>query len=245
MDAPNVQIELMGQRYDPQEMPVIFYGQQQQIAYVVNAKAACTLSLNFLFFCNHGYSYFDFTRVHDSNFGFFRLGPEFRADMIKAFNDLAPETFTIVRDPLQRFLSGYISKVVTTYDEKYHQLRDLVTSLHGVDLSPEADLAKSCLAFARLIGGQKDTRQIDRHFRPQYLNLGFDGRFRVDTVLHLEDREALLTYFSKWIGREKAEWFLSQKLGETPGFPKENFMSDELVDVVRKVYARDYELIYG
>jgi hypothetical protein len=50
MDEPNVQIELMGQRYDPQEMPVIFYGRHQQIAYVVNAKAACTLSLNFLFF---------------------------------------------------------------------------------------------------------------------------------------------------------------------------------------------------
>ena len=84
-----------------------------------------------------------------------------------------------MRDPLQRFISAFVSKLVSRADENYHQFRDLVTSLHGVDLSPDANLAHSCLVFARLIGAQRDVKQIDRHFRPQYLNLGLDGPFRV------------------------------------------------------------------
>jgi hypothetical protein len=243
MDTAYAPIELKGRQYQPQDLPVIYFGRLQPLAYVINAKAACTLALNFLFFCNHGYPYFDPNRVHDSNFGFVRLGPDFAADRVNAFNQLKPETFSIVRDPLQRFLSAFISKLVFTGDENYHQFRDLVTSLHGVDLSADADLAQSCLAFARLIAAQQDVGQVDRHFRPQYVNLGLDGPFRIDTILHLEDRDGLRAYFSKWAGAEKADRFLTQKFNEMPGYVKDDLLSDELVDVVRKVYARDYELL--
>ncbi len=90
-----------------------------------------------------------------------------------------------MRDPLQRFLSGFVSKIFSRYDANYAELRDLLTSVHGVDPSPDADQAKSCLAFARVLGAQIDVNAIDRHFRPQHLNLASDGRFQVNTVLRL------------------------------------------------------------
>lgn len=245
MLGTNTQIELNGVNYESDELPVVFFGRQKRLAYVLNAKAACTLALNFLFFSNHGYAYLDPPHIHDSRFGFIRLGPEFAADKVMAFNDLAPETFSIVREPLQRFISGFISKVVSKDDPQYRDFRDLVTSVHGVDLSADADPAQSCLAFAKLIDAQKDTKQIDRHFRPQYLNLGIDGRFRANTVLHLEDHGTVLAFFSRWTNPEKAGWLLSQQLGATPGYSKDKFMSDELIKVVRKIYARDYELFYN
>jgi hypothetical protein len=243
MATADTQIQLNGVRYEPHEIPVVFFGQQKRLAYVHNATAACTLALHFLFFSNHGYMYFDHGQIHFSKFALIRLGPEFLPNNVKAFNDLAPETFSIVREPLQRFISGFISKIFSKHDPNYHELRDLITSVHGIDLSAEADPALSCLAFAKLIDAQKEVKQIDRHFRPQYLNLGIDGRFRVDTVLRLEDQGAVLAFFSKWIG-EKAQWFFSQQIGATPGYMKDQFMYDELINLVHKIYARDYEFFY-
>lgn len=245
MAIADTQIRLNGISYQPHEIPVVFFGRQKRLAYVHNAKAACTLALNFLFFSNHGYAYVEPAQIHASRFAFVRLGPEFGADIVKAFNDLAPETFSIVRDPLQRFISAFISKIFSKDDANYIEFRDLVTSVHGVDLSADADPARSCLTFAKLFDGQKDPKQIDRHFRPQYLNLAADGRFRADTVLRLEDREALLAFFSKWVGPEKAQWLFSQQIGAVQGYSKDKFISDELINLVRKIYAKDYELFYS
>jgi len=245
MTTAGTQIPLNGLAYEPHEIPVIFFGQQKRLAYVHNAKAACTFALNFLFFSNHGYMYIDPDQIHASRFAFIRLGPEFGADKVNAFNVLAPETFSIVREPLQRFISGFISKIFSKYDPKYFELRDLVTSAHGVDLSAEADPAQSCLAFAKLIDAQKDAKQVERHFRPQYLNLEMDGRFQTNTVLRLEDRAAVVAFLSKWTNPEKAQWLLSQQFGAMPEYSKDKFMSDELISLVHKIYARDYELFYS
>ncbi|HVZ54432.1 MAG TPA: sulfotransferase family 2 domain-containing protein [Pseudolabrys sp.] len=238
-------IRLNGVDYAAHELPVIVFGLKQRLAYVHNAKAACTSALNFLFQTNHGYMYLDPPAIHASKFAFIQLGPDSGPEPVKAFNDLAPETFSFVRDPLQRLISAFISKILTRHDPNYRELRDRVTSLHGIDLSAQADPARSCLAFAKLVAVQEDPKQIDRHFRPQYLNLGFDGRFRVNTILRLEERDAVRDFTAKWIGADKAQWLLAQKFGATPDYAKDDLVSDELVDLVRKVYARDYELFYG
>jgi hypothetical protein len=238
-------VRLNGVDYSPHELPVVFFGLKAPLAYVHNAKGACTSALNFLFHANHGYMYVDPPAIHVSNFAFVRLGPDFPPDRVKAFNDRAPETFSFVRDPLQRFVSAFISKIFSQGDQNYREMRDLVTSVHGIDLSAQANPARSCLAFAKLIAAQADVKQIDRHFRPQFLNLGCDGRFRVGKILRLEERDAMLAFIANWIGRDKAQWFLEQKFGAAPAFSKRDFISDELVDVVRSTYARDYELFYG
>ena len=229
-----------------QALPLIFFGRQKPLAYVVNPKAASTASHNFIFYVNHGYRYFDAFRLWDSRVATMRIGgAELLPDVLDQFLELNPECFSIVRDPLRRFISAFLSKVFTTDDPSYHTFREALTSLCGLDLSPEADPARSCLAFAQWISAQERPQDLDPHFRPQHFNLAIGSRFKVDTILRLEDQDMLHAYFAKWIGEEKAKWFLSLRFNEQTRYKASDCVSDELKSLVRKIYAKDYELFYG
>ena len=234
-----------GKIYESQELPTIYFGRNRPLSYVLNPKAACTLALNFVFYVNHNYRYFDHFRIHGSELALLKLrGPELDAQALSIYYRLSPKSFTIVRDPLQRFVSAFLGKIFTDDDPDYYLPRDYLTSVYDIDLSPEADPAQSCLAFAKWLAMQPDPRQFDRHFKPQYLNLMVDSRFTVDTILRLEDRDALLAFFTRWIGAEKAKWFLSFRFNEQTKYKSDEVITDELEDIVRKIYARDYELFY-
>jgi hypothetical protein len=233
-------------RYAAQELPTVYFGRTVPLTYVLNPKAACTLAMNFLFLANHGYRYFDPIQIHYARAALLRIdGPKTDTRIVDAFHRLAPESFSIVRDPLNRFISGFLSKVFSEDDPLYRPYRDILTSLYDIDLRPEADPNRSCLAFARWLASQSDLGAIDRHFRPQWINLRMQGAYKVDTILRLEDRFALLAYFSKWIGADKAQWFLSLRFNEHRTHAKEDVLSDELTALVREIYAEDYRLFYS
>ena len=40
------------------------------------------------------------------------------------------------------------------------------------------------------------------------------SRFKVDTIIRLEDQDALLAFYAKWVGEEKAKWFLDFRFNE-------------------------------
>jgi hypothetical protein len=230
--------------YESQELPTIYFGPHRPLSYVLNPKAACTLALHFLFYLNHNYRYFDLSRIHFSRLALFRLqGSELDPRVLQAFYRLSPERFTFVRDPLRRFVSAFHEKLFLGGDPGYIEFRDLLTSVHNIDLSPEADRAKSCLAFAKWISSHQDKGAIDRHFRPQHLNLTMDSRFSIDTILRLDDREVVLQFFTKWIGSEKAAWFLSLQFN-VQEYSLNDYVTDELQDVIRAIYADDYRYFF-
>lgn len=235
-----------GKVYEFQPLPLIFFGRKKPLAYIVNPKAASTASHNFIFYANHGYRYFDAYRLWDSRVATLRIGgTEFLPEVLDLFLDLKPECFSIVRDPLRRFISAFLSKVFTTDDPTYHAFREALTSLGDLDLSPEADPASSCLQFAHWVAGQERIHDLDAHFRPQHFNLAIGSRFNVDTILRLEERDVLHAYFAKWIGEDKSRWFLSLGFNEQTRYKASDCMSDELKSLVGKIYAKDYELFYS
>ncbi len=239
-------LQIKGENLESGELPTIFFGPKKPLSYILNPKSACTLALNFMFYLNHGYRYFDPIQIHYSQSALLRLGgSDFDPRVVFAFNRLSPESFTFVRDPLQRFVSGFLSKVFSDDDPLYLPYRDMLTSLHDVDLSPEADPAKSCLSFARWLASQEDQNQIDPHFRPQHLNLKIGGRFAIDTIIRLDDRSAVTALFTRWLGAEKASWLLSFRFNEHTKHSKDQIVTDELKGLVRKIYALDYDLFYG
>lgn len=199
-----------------------------------------------MFFANHNYRYLNDWQIHSSQIALHRLkGPEIDPGTLKTFLRLSPESFSIVRDPLKRFVSGFSNKILIGDDPVFVPYRDMITSIHGIDLSPEANPAESCLAFAKLIASHDDQSLIEAHFRPQHLNLAVGSRFTVDTILRLEDREALLAFFSKWIGAEKAKWFLTLQFNvQKYKYAPHEMITDELKELVRKIYAQDYALFY-
>jgi len=234
-----------GKVYESQELPRILFGPHRPLSYVLNPKAACTLALHFLFYANHNYRYFDVSRIHFSTTALFRLeGPDLDPGLLDAYFRLAPERFTFVRDPLRRFVSGFHEKILVGGDPGYLQFRDELTSLYGVDLSPEANPAQSCLAFAKWLASNVDLKRFDPHFRPQHVNLMVGSRFTIDTILRLEDRDAVFAFFSKWIGSEKAKWFLSLKFN-VQTYSIDEYVTDELKALVRAIYADDYRIFYA
>jgi len=234
-----------GKIYETQVLPALFFGAKAPLAYVGNPKVASTLALNFLFYLNHNYCYFDPINIYHSPLAVLRLeAPDLDPRAVKAYFNLERETFTFVRDPLRRFVSGFLNKIFTDAAPRYLHYRDKLTCLHGIDLSPQADPRQSCLAFARWIRSQ-DEKSIDPHFRPQHLNLAIDSRFSIDTVLRLEDRASMVDYFTRWIGAEKAEWFLSLRFNESVKQSHDDVTSDELEELIRVIYARDYKLFYA
>lgn len=233
-----------GKVYESQELPTILFGPHRPLSYVLNPKAACTLALHFLFYVNHNYRYFDIAQIHFSRTALFRLqGAELDARVLDGYYRLSPASFSIVRDPLRRFVSAFYEKILIGGDPGYNALRDALTSLHNVDLSPEADRAQSCLSFAKWIASQKNPESIDPHFRPQHINLRMGGRFAIDTILRLEDRDTLAAFFTKWIGEEKAKWFLTLQFN-VQKYTMDEFITDELKDVVLRFYAQDYKYFY-
>jgi Sulfotransferase family len=244
--------------YDFQPMPTIFFGHQKPFAYVLNPRVGSTLTLNFIFYVNHGYRYFNPYKIYHAPTAMLGVtGPELNPEYLRLYLRLKPETFSIVRDPLKRFVSAFVSKIFIDGDPIFFELRDSLTSLHGIDLSDEADPAQSCLTFAKWIATREDPQLIDSHFRPQHLNLAMGSRFTVDTIIRLEDRDALLAYYAKWAGEEKAKWFLNFRFNdqiellrnfrsnEQAKLEPDDFLSDELAALVRQIYAKDYELFYG
>jgi hypothetical protein len=234
-----------GKSYEPQILPTIFFGRTQPVSYVLNAKVMSTLAMNFIFFVNHNYRYFDPPEIYHSQHALARIeGSELDPRVLKACFALSPESFSIVRNPLRRFISGFLSKAFTAGDTKFYSFREMLTTAHGIDLSPEADPRQSCLAFAKWIASRKNLKRIDQHFRPQHLNLTVGSRFKIDTILRFEDQESILAFFAKWTTPEKAKWLLSIRMNEQTKFTPDQIVSDELKDVVREIYALDYELFY-
>jgi Sulfotransferase family len=226
------------------KLPTIYFGRNRALSYVLNPKAACTLALHFLFYANNNYRYFDVSHIHFSTVALQRLAaPELDPRALRNFFHISPESFSIVRDPLRRFVSSFSEKILVGGDPGFLAFRDVLTSVHGVDLSPEADPAKSCLAFAKWVASRADQESMDPHFRPQHLNLAIGGGFAIGTILRLEDRDSLLAFFSKWIGPEKAQWFLTLRFN-VQKYSIDDFVSDELKDVLRGIYAQDYKLFY-
>lgn len=247
-----------GKVYEFQPLPTIFFGHHKPLAYVLNPRVGSTVSLNFIFYINHGYRYFDPYKIYHSPTATLVLdGIELHPEALDLYLRLKPETFSIVRDPLKRFVSGFVSKIFLDVDQFFYEFRDEMTSLHGIDLSPEADPARSCLAFAKWIEAQENPQQIDPHFRPQHLNLAIDNRFKIDTILRMEDRDAMLAYYARWAGEEKAKWMLDFRFNDQgklwsfdsryneQKLKSDDFVSDELTALVRKIFAKDYELFYS
>ncbi len=195
-----------GKLYEAQVLPTSYFDRTRPLAYIMNPKVASAMAMNFVFFVNHSYRYFDPADIYRSPTALLRIGgAEFDPRLLKAFYQLSPETYSIVSDPLRHFISGFLSKIFTDQDTPYYGLRDILTSLHGIDLSPEANPRHACVAFAKWIAAQKDQKAVDWHFRPQYLNLAASSRFSVNTILRLEDGDGLLAFYTKWVGAEKAK----------------------------------------
>ena len=140
-------------------------------------------------------------------------------------------TFTVVRNPFARALSGYLSKVGERKDDDLFIWNDFSRrfGLHP-DARPSFD------EYLELIE-REPPEMMDVHWSPQYLSL-LQPVARIDKVFYLEDQQPLAQFLQPYFSHElKRSGF---------GFRDarsrlERFYTPQAIERVQRIYALDFE----
>jgi len=114
----------------------LFSTQKYPIYYLQITKCGCTYLRNLLYHMDHGTAHPAGSGVHNFNQDFVK------ADFIPAEMIIAsPYVFSVVRDPVDRFLSLYFDKIANLKNEKDSAMRNRVVRSAGLELTPDMNLA--------------------------------------------------------------------------------------------------------
>lgn len=167
--------------------------------------------------------------------------------------------FTILRNPLSRLVSGYLSKFMSKHpSERYQKVIDEVYQSEGL-----SDNTKQSITFSQFVHHLTRTEDynLDPHWRPQHTFLGED-KIKFDFIGRLEDMETVAQVLSKKtnidisgkLERNKTDYknfaleekfhdYYPYQLRKLEQFPKtSHFYTPELEAIVRVRYAKDIEM---
>lgn len=106
-----------------------------EVQYLVIPKCGCTYVKNLLWRIDHDGYFPNPSRVHDADSEFPRAGAQgYSAEKIRE----NPYAFTVLRNPVDRFLSLYFDKVIGDGYKRFVPLRDVLTKSHGVDVNADS-----------------------------------------------------------------------------------------------------------
>lgn len=200
------------------------------IVYVKNPKVACSTLLLWMDRMQSGEHDFSPTNVHTEN----RLptahdiGRKRLARMISggAFR------FSFVRDPLTRFHSVYVDKMVRT-----RPFRTQVQEALGQE--PDLNRKVTIDEFVAALERQDPVSEMDPHWRPQHVNLMLP-LVTYDHIGRLETFDDDLELIRKAAGLPH----VPHEVRNVRGRLKESVLADrpDLEERVRAIYAEDFEL---
>lgn len=201
------------------------------IVYVKNPKAACSTVLLWMDRLHTGDYDFSPENVHTDN----RLPKVAEVGRRRIARMLSGEgySFTFVRDPLRRFQSAYLDKIVNS-----DRWRGQIQVALGQDPDPERQVTLD--DFVAGVERQDPIGEMDPHWRPQHINvmtdlISYDHIGRIETFY--DDLETI----------RKATG-----LPEVPVEVRNRAKGDAVADTftdrpdleerVRAIYARDFEI---
>ncbi len=205
-----------------------------RVVYIKNAKAACSTILAWLDAVHTGELDHQFRNVHKEH----RLPRAQEVGWPTVLDMLGGSAFrfTFVRNPLRRFESVYWDKIVRS-------TRWRTETLVALGLAPDASTSPTFEQFLDVVERQDPLTEMDRHWRPQYLNL-MHPVLTFDRIGRLENFGADLELI-----REEAHLpqVPVQPRNVAPSGRRLESLFDNRPDLVRRVerlYTRDFEL-YG
>lgn len=200
----------------------VHYLPRQKLAYLNNAKVACSTIKKSLWLWAEPASYKD--NPHE------RPGPYATLPAMMADGFAGATFFTVVRNPYVRILSAYLDKVAG-------QPRDLAV-WHPVArrFRLSGDARPSFLEFLQMIASE-DAWLVDQHFAPQYVNT-LNGLVTPDYVGRMEEMQEVAAFLG-----ERGVTIESH----TPHTTKAKtsiaeYYGPEEVALAGNLYSRDFEL---
>lgn len=215
--------------FAPRLQPLPEYG----CIYVQNPKAACTTVLLWLHRIHLGNYEDSPTRLHRDH-SLPRV-EELGWDSVTRMLSGDAFRFSFVRDPIQRVESAYLDKVVR---HRRHGGRSLLLRVLGLPDDPEQDVTLDQFVAALEM---QDPIRMDKHWRPQHLNL-MHGLVDLDLIGRLETFDADLARIRAATGIPDLPVETRRRSTRPDGSLFDG--RHDLLRKVREVYARDFEL-YG
>ncbi len=153
---------------------VLFTTSRYPLFYMAITKCGCTFMKNLLWSMEHGRPHPDPDSIHQHEDEI----PRALSQTVAEIRD-SPHAFTILRDPVDRFLSFYFDKIWGDGPQTFGHIRSMLAEEEGVDLSRDLDAAghrANCLALIgwldRNLRGETD-RRSNPHWRPQASRLHY------------------------------------------------------------------------
>lgn len=212
--------------------------------YMKNHKAACTNVLTLLITqMHHALSAKDALEI--SMDGVHNLSPEYLRAGARGLDWPLVEDalfgdvyrFTIIREPLSRTVSAWSDKL---QGDTRHR-RDLNKVL-GRALETEITLP----AFLDVIARDEDARLIDRHWRPQHLEISFD-QIRYDFIGRVEEMDRARTHLIDTLFGAQGHKVKTVDTREHLGHKSSSRVDREALTAqdrrnVERAFARDFEM---
>jgi len=146
-----------------------------------------------------------------------------RRDGLRAGECRERYVFSCVRNPFARALSAYLDKV----EHRDHRMFPELRSLDAVSFE----------SFLRALA-QSPAAQLNVHFRPQHINLGFP-KLTYDAVFFLEHPAAMSTFLAQVVSGFELQRFAPHARGAADKIAAHYDATTE--QLVREVYAGDFE----
>lgn len=233
---------------EPSEKPglgrALYTTRTYPIFYLMILKCGCTFLRNLFYHLDHGHLHADAGRIHAHDQDFLKAA-HVPHDVIQS----SPYVFTVVRDPVDRFLSLYFDKIANTENEVDAWMRRRIAEGAGLELGPEISITthrENCLKMLGWLKRNLDDGLEGRtnpHWQRQSVSIERIARFKPTLIPlpQVQDRlDALLGPIVPDIGKHMKAITVrnvSPKL-----FERSVFVTDELVEMTRSIYSKDMVL---
>lgn len=213
------------------------------IFYLQITKCGCTFIKNLFYYLDHDQTHPESTRIHAHQ------DDLVKADLIpRRFMDSSPYIFTVVRDPIDRFLSLYYDKFADLDNKHDKGMRRRVSRAADLKIKRKMTLEdhqEACLKSLKWIGRNLDTKEEGKpnpHWQRQSQRLRQAERLNARYLTLDGLRWQLPALLSPVIPdiAEKMKAVGRRNVSPKP-FSRDQIMTPELKEAVRSVYEQDTE----